>query len=76
MKNTNRDLLPSNINPGPLDADRVWTICELLCYRARDTTRDPTEKAILIEIANEMNELRKNWEFWNRRVENIRQNGS
>lgn len=73
MKNTNRDLLPNN-NSFPLNADRVWNICELLCYRARSETKNPIEKQIYSSLADEILEIRKEWERWEKIRTNIANN--
>lgn len=64
MNSTNHDLLPSPKNPGPLDASRVWTICELLCYRFRDEVKSDFAKRQYHELAAEIFELRREWEKW------------
>lgn len=64
MNLQNRDLFPSDKNPGPLDVDRVWTICELLCYRFRDRTKSPNAKEHYLAIANEISAIRREWEKW------------
>lgn len=64
MPDSNPDLRPSAKNPGPLDADRVWTICELIALRSRDSLLNPSAKSGAGWVAEEIRAVRKAWENW------------
>lgn len=55
------DLKPSGVNPGPLTPDRVFTICELIVYRAREhvLAREATQSCTM--IADAINEVAAAW---------------
>lgn len=60
----NLDLKPSTYNRGPLDIDRVWTICELIAHRQRGELGVESEdyRRACRDVAKAIYDVRKAWE--------------